>query len=166
MPFQKRHIAMLNDWAPNESFEPEVDRLLVTLSSRELLVVQMGPKEDEGTTLVLDLEYMPLNLLNVAHNLRHRTVPLNWRAEMYPWDIFVFDEKMTSDGPPISFEAAGLGWFCTIKCEHIIDRVEPVRKEELACINLTRKLSGLTFGEYNIVEAVMYNEALPKLRLC
>lgn len=165
MPFRKRHLAMLRDWEPDEQFDPEVDRLLVTMSNGDLIVIKAGPREDEGTSLVLDMNYLPLSLANVAKDLRHRTVPLEWRADMYPWDIFVFDGTMTWHGPTLAMQAVGLGWSRTIDSRFIIEQIEPVRVEQPSRSDISLELSGLTFGEYCVNEEAMYNEALPKTNL-
>lgn len=161
MTFRRRGIELFKDWEPSEWFEPDNDRLLVTTSWQDCFVVSPGPAEDDGTTLLIDSEFMPQNLREIPRIVRNcRTLPLEWDVTQYPWNIFIFDGDMTHDGPLIEMLAGGVGWTMTILSELTIDTIMPISRSDISRRDLSLTMEGLTFGEPVINQNAIYDEAL------
>lgn len=161
MPYKKRGLHMFNDWEPDDQFNPEVDRLLVTTQWGDVIVVRSLPDGEEGQlNPIIDPDFMPDNLAQLPHELRqHRTLPLNWDPAAFPWFVLLYDGQMSSNGPFIEMEAVGTGWTRSITTVVTIDDIRLIRKDEISPDQVSDCFRGLHFDEFNVREAIMYNEA-------
>ena len=161
MPFKKRGLTMFRDWEPDIQFNRDIDRLLVTTSRGDTFVAATGPEADDGTTFVVDKQFMPQNLAELPHQLmKVRPLPLEWDASAFPWEIFLHDGEMTDYGPFLLTEAVGIGWQCTMSAHFTITCIDPVRVDEIDRTQLARTVRGLQFGIFNVDELAIYNQAI------
>lgn len=161
MPFKKRGLTMFRDWEPDTRFDATTDRLLVSTSRRDTFIAATGPEGDEGTTFVMDHAFMPNNLASLPMQLKkERSLPLEWDASAFAWEVFLFDGEMTDFGPYLLTEAVGIGWQRSISANFTITSIEPVHIADINRSHLSRVLRGLQFGVFNVNELAMYDEAL------
>jgi hypothetical protein len=161
MPFRKRGLTMFRDWEPDEHFDPSTDRLLVTTSWGEAFVARANPENDDSSSFVIDKAFMPDNLTGIPRQLKlHRSLPLEWDASAYPWEVFLYDSEMTSDGLGIEMMAVGTGWSLPIRTSLTIAGITPILLRDIRPKRLARDLGGLSFGEFNVRDEIMWNEAM------
>ncbi len=161
MPYKKRGFYTIREWVPDDDFDPEVDRLLITTDWGDTFVACMAPDGTDSLSLIVDPEFMPDNLGTIPSELRYRTVPLNWDATKLPWYIFLYDGEMTGSGPKIDMVAVGTGgWTRPIRTSLVYASIESVRKQDIITKHLAHNIDGVYFGEYTINEAAMYDVAI------
>lgn len=161
MAFRKRGLTSLRDWEPDTEFNEATDRLLVATSKGDEFIARMGPEDDDGSTFIVDKQFMPSNLASLPHKLkRFRSLPLEWDAAQFPWETFLYDGEMTHDGPYLLVEAVGIGWTCPINADFTIAHIEPVHIDDVAPIQLAKELRGVHFGEFTVNESALYDEAM------
>lgn len=165
MPYQERGLTMFRNWEPNpQDFDPEVDRLLVTTSWNDTFVVRPGPNSGDSLDHVIDPQFMPSNLQEIPRQLKlYRTLPFQWDASQHPWYIFLYDGEMTAGGPFIEMEAIGVGWTRPIRCSTTIQRIQPVRIEDIDPKRLCVDLDGVHFGEFTLNEDAMIDAEAAEL---
>jgi len=162
MAFVRLGTTMLCEWGPGDDFDQETDRLLVTTSLGETFVARSRPEEADGRPFVMDKAFLPKNLTAIPEGLGvYRTLPLPWDAVNFAWEIFLYDGKMTPEGPCLVFDAVGLGWTRTITTELTIDHIEPVKLEDIKRKGLALELHGIEFEQYTYDVVTLFEAAFP-----
>ena len=151
MPFKQGGPHTFKGWGWGDYFDPLIDRLLVTTSLHDVFVVRSGPEEDEGTTHVIDEQFMPANLKTIPSDLMRTAIPPpDWNLMAYPWRIFIGDGEQGQYGSSVNMLAAGLGWEQELTLGFTIERIEQVLLDDIKPKHTSHGIFGVHPSRYTI----------------
>ncbi|MGH7218517.1 MAG: hypothetical protein ACREGE_03705 [Candidatus Microsaccharimonas sp.] len=140
MSFHNRNLHMLKNWEPDSTFDPAIDRLLVTTDWDDTFVAYWHKNAiGEQGHLAIDKDFLPENLqeLPLALKLYHG-LPADDN-----WHVFIYDGDLTASGPRLDITAIGSGWSWSIGTSLGIADIEPVTLDQIDPTKVSPILGGI-----------------------